>query len=148
MNTITSCYINLWSKSQNHVILKGSIISGVSKLVELLGNQSASIAGFTIPLIKYSTDTDHPDQLYYTEAGIDLWIAVMQNSSTMPPELLAAYQNVLKLLNRNFDTISELMKITESYVLLGQLQFLNVCQFIFKNSRAMLLSYLHFLHHC
>lgn len=116
----------MWSKSQNHVILKGSIISGVTKLVELLGTQSAAISNFTIPLIKYSTDTDHPDQLYYTEYGIDLWIAVMQNSTSMPQDLMAAYQNVLKLLNRNFDTINELMKITESYVLLGQLQFLTV----------------------
>ncbi len=90
-----------------------------------MGTQSESIYGFIIPLILYSTNIDSPDALYLFEEGLELWQYTLQNATKISNELLSLFGNIAVIIEReDFENIVTVLKITDSYTLLGKEQFL------------------------
>jgi hypothetical protein len=95
-----------------------------------LGDQSHSIHHFVVPLIRYSTDIDCPDQLYLFEEGLELWQNTLHNATKMTPELMVLFTNIVKIIEaEDFENITVVLRITDSYILLGKDVFLNVRQY-------------------
>merc|ERR1712194_431087 len=64
--------------------------------------------------------------MYVYEVGLELWLAVVRNFSTMTPELLEMFQRWVYYMNK-FGSGSEhfihCINILKSYLLLGKMQF-------------------------
>lgn len=115
----------LWNQSNDEHMIRNSIIVALTKLVDTMGEDSVSIHNFVLPLIKYATDIDGADHLYYIEDGLQLWQSTMHQAPQCSDALLDLFPNIPKSLNEGFENIIISLKITESYVLLGRDQFLN-----------------------
>jgi hypothetical protein len=94
-----------------------------------LGEESHSIHHFIVPLIRYSTDIASPDQLYFFEEGLELWQNTLHNATKMTTEVMSLFENIVKIIEaEDFENIALVLKITDSYILLGKDAFLNVRQ--------------------
>lgn len=55
---------------------------------------------FLYPVIEMSTNKDEPTHIYFLEDGLELWLVVIQNSTTLTPELLQLSRNLIPLIGR------------------------------------------------
>lgn len=58
------------------------------------------LSPFLYPVISLSTNINEPSHVYLLEDGLDLWLAVLENSAVMTPELLALCDNILPIIGR------------------------------------------------
>lgn len=56
------------------------------------------LAPFLYPVISLSTNINEPSHVYLLEDGLDLWLAVVENSAAMTPELLMLCDNILPII--------------------------------------------------
>lgn len=47
-----------------------------------------------------STNKDEPTHIYFLEDGLELWMVVIQNSTSLTPELLQLSTNMLPLIGK------------------------------------------------
>lgn len=48
-----------------------------------------------------STNKDEPSHIYFLEDALELWLVVIQNSTSLTPELLQLSSNLLPLIGTN-----------------------------------------------
>ena len=68
------------------------------------------------------------DRLYLTERGLELWLAVAQNSSRMTPQLLGLFQRCIYCMMTIPDMLQYCINLFKSYLLLGGAQFVSEYQ--------------------
>lgn len=56
------------------------------------------LAPFLYPVISLSTNIEEPSHVYLLEDGLDLWLAVLENSPAITPELLVLCENILPII--------------------------------------------------
>lgn len=56
------------------------------------------LASFLYPVIELSTNKDEPSHIYFLEDALELWLVVVQNSTTLTPELLRLSSNLLPII--------------------------------------------------
>lgn len=56
------------------------------------------LANFLYPVISMSTNKDEPSHVYLLEEGLELWLVVIENSTTLSPELLEMSTNILSII--------------------------------------------------
>lgn len=61
------------------------------------------LATFLYPVIKLSTNKDEPSHIYFLEDALELWLVVIQNSTTLTPELLSLSLNLLPIIGEHFN---------------------------------------------
>lgn len=68
------------------------------------------LASFLYPVIKLSTNKDEPSHIYFLEDALELWLVVVQNSTTLTPELLSLSSNLLPIIGKkcNFNLQSNI----------------------------------------
>ncbi|KAL0489570.1 importin-11 [Acrasis kona] len=119
----------IWNQSQDDALLKNAIIVNMSKLVMVLKSDCTQIHNFLVPLVQHACDVDQADNLYLLEEGLDLWQELLQNSPLMTVDVLGLFKNIVKMIKtEDWENIMMVMKIIDSYTLLGKDQFLNVFQ--------------------
>lgn len=64
------------------------------------------LASFLYPVIAMSTNKDEPSHIYFLEDALELWLVVVQNSTTLTPELLQLSSNLLPIIGRTYLNIS------------------------------------------
>lgn len=57
-----------------------------------------ALANFLYPVIGMSTNKDEPSHIYLLEEGLELWLVVIENSTTLSPELLELSTNILSII--------------------------------------------------
>lgn len=56
------------------------------------------LASFLYPVIAMSTNKDEPSHIYFLEDALELWLVVIQNSTSLTPELLQLSNNLLPII--------------------------------------------------
>ncbi|CAG8727291.1 11518_t:CDS:2, partial [Funneliformis mosseae] len=77
---ITNLLPTLWQVAQSEYLFKPAILVILTKLVQALWEQSISLHEFIIPIIQYSVSTNTEEHVYLLEDGLDLWLAILENT--------------------------------------------------------------------
>lgn len=64
------------------------------------------LASFLYPVIAMSTNKEEPSHIYFLEDALELWLVVVQNSTTLTPELLQLSSNLLPIIGKTHLIIS------------------------------------------
>lgn len=116
----------LWQESNEHNMLRCSIVTAFHHLVKSFGAQSVNYHSFLLPVIHYSTDSLNPASVYLLEDGLELWNITVQNSLQMTPDLINLFANIKPLLDRDTDIWKLCLEIIDSYVVLGPKELFQV----------------------
>ncbi|CAI2186080.1 9163_t:CDS:10, partial [Funneliformis geosporum] len=115
---ITNLLPTLWQVAQNEYLFKPAILVILTKLVQALWEQSISLHEFIIPIIQYSVSTNTEEHVYLLEDGLDLWLAILENTVECTPSLFNLVPMAIGLLEFGSDTLKKVLWIIESYILL------------------------------
>lgn len=69
-------------------------------MLQALGTECEMLLPFVLPVIQLSTDVHQELHVYLLEDGLELWLAVLENSATMSHDLLRLFRNMPPLLGR------------------------------------------------
>jgi hypothetical protein len=69
-------------------------------ILQALGAVSENLSPFLLSVIQLSTDVHQACHVYLLEDGLELWLAVLENSSSMSYDLLQLFRNMPPLLGR------------------------------------------------
>ncbi|XP_069689548.1 importin-11 isoform X2 [Periplaneta americana] len=116
----------LWEESAEHNMLRCAIVSTLVHLVKALGTVSESLSPFLLPVIQLSTDVQQDCHVYLLEDGLELWLAVLENSSSMSHDLLQLFRNMPPLLEYSSENLRTCFYIIQANILLSPEEFLNV----------------------
>ncbi|KFM81693.1 Importin-11, partial [Stegodyphus mimosarum] len=122
--SLTQYLPQLWENCGDHNMLRCAVISCFVHLMQGLGTLSESLHPFLLPMIAFSTDVSQPPHVYLLEDGLDLWWAVLDNTSTCSPELLNLATNIMPLLDCSAENLRVCLQITEAYIILCPENFL------------------------
>lgn len=75
-------------------------LSDVLLMLQALGAVSENLSPFLLSVIQLSTDVHQACHVYLLEDGLELWLAVLENSSSMSYDLLQLFRNMPPLLGR------------------------------------------------
>ncbi|XP_075209818.1 importin-11-like [Lycorma delicatula] len=118
----------LWNESSEHNMLRCAIVSTLVHLVKAVGtlNDGHPLTQFLLPVIRLSTDVKQGAHVYLMEDGLELWLAVLENTSVMTPTLLQLFDNMPPLLDGSVEYLKISLYIIQAYTLLGPEEFLQV----------------------
>jgi len=117
----------LWDNF-DHDLVRSSVVGVLTSIVKSLKSTSEKCHEFLIPVLEYVTDFTQAQRLYLTEAGLELWCAVLQNSSKMTPQLLKLFERWVFCMQRFQDYHQQCLILLKSYLLLGKLDFIQTYQ--------------------
>lgn len=80
-----------------HVLIANEILFKV-QIVKASNEMPPVLANFLYPVISMSTNKDEPSHVYLLEEGLELWLVVIENSTTLSPELLELSTNILSII--------------------------------------------------
>ena len=89
---------NLWSASEDHDMLRCSILGTLVSIVQGLGTITESLAPFLYEVIQMSTNLNNPCSVYLLEDGLELWLVALQNSRNLLPQWLNLSSHLSPLL--------------------------------------------------
>nr|CAD7396049.1 unnamed protein product [Timema cristinae] len=116
----------LWEQSAEHNMLRCAIVSTLVHLAKAIGVLNKDFYQFLIPVIALSTDMAQDAHVYLLEDGLELWLAVLENSTQMTPELLQLFNNMQPLFHHHADNLRTCLYITQANILLSPEQFLKM----------------------
>ncbi|XP_023228381.1 importin-11-like [Centruroides sculpturatus] len=114
----------LWETSGDHNMLRCAIITNLVHLVQGLGTLSEELHPFLLPVIAFSTNVNEPPHVYLLEDGLELWWAVLENTSVCSPNLLQLAQNLFSLFELGTENLRICLQIAQAYILLAPKDFL------------------------
>lgn len=85
------------------------------------------LTAFLYPVIAMSTNKDEPSHIYFLEDALELWLVVIQNSTSLTPELLQLSVNLLPLIEYSSENIRTCFSIMQAYILLNAEVYLQQC---------------------
>lgn len=88
----------LWEESNDHNLLRCAIVVTLLQIVRAVSDVPVELAPFLYPVISLSTNINDPSHVYLLEDGLDLWLAVVENTSVLTPELLILCENILPII--------------------------------------------------
>ena len=145
---------NLWSASEDHDMLRCSILSTLVSIVQGLGTITESIAPFLQDVIMLSTNINNPCRFVYTfiisclfvyffrqitfyflltfsvyllEDGLELWLVALQNSRQLLPQWLQLSANIPPILELGSENLRTMIYIVQAYVILAPTEFITAC---------------------
>lgn len=89
---------HLWQESEDHNMLRCAIVATLVQLVKAMGGVKPELNPFLLPIIQLGTDTRQNAIVYLLEDSLDLWLAVLEYSTTMTNELMQLFNNMPPLL--------------------------------------------------
>jgi len=109
----------LWEESAEHNMLRCAILSALVHLVEGLGVLSEQLYDFLVPVIRLSTDVTQDPHVYLLEDGLELWLATLENASTLTPEMLHLFPNIMPLLEFGSESLRTCFHIISAYLIIS-----------------------------
>ncbi|KAJ2882355.1 hypothetical protein FB639_002410, partial [Coemansia asiatica] len=117
--TILQLIPPLWQSALQENLYQTTILSLVTKLVEALGVHSTAIQHFIAPLVQHSIDLSDSAHVYLIEDGLELWLALVRNSSALDPSICELLKSIPGLLQYSTETLKKVLKIIEGYILIN-----------------------------
>lgn len=123
-SNLLSMVNQLWD-NYNHDLVRASVVGVIVSIVKAMKNESEKFHQFLIPVLQYVTDFKDDSKMYVYEVGLELWCAVMQNTSRMTPELLAMFECWVYYMDKYAasEHFIQCVDILKSYLLLGEAPF-------------------------
>lgn len=120
----------LWTSAEEEWLLKGSLLETLTKLIESSKEQSNTLIGLVVPLVRESFGPVAQVQL--DEDALILWQASLRNTNTLESpdgsaSLFELAPLVMRLLAENYDLLGKITTIVESYLLLDAPRLLQAC---------------------
>ncbi|RDX55688.1 ARM repeat-containing protein [Lentinus brumalis] len=111
----------LWTAAAEDWLFKACLLGTVTKLVESAKEQSASLSGLVVPLVRECFNS--PAQLHLDKDALDLWQSALRNTNTIlgmngGPGLIDLYPLLIEQLANNLDLLGTIVHIHQSYFLL------------------------------
>ncbi|XP_017466077.1 PREDICTED: importin-11 [Rhagoletis zephyria] len=114
----------LWKESEDYNMLRCAIICTLQQLAKALRDIPESMKPFLYNVIQLSTDLQEPSHIYLIEEGLALWVAVVENSTVMSPQLLALCKNLLPIIEMSSENLRIVLILIQAYILLDSHTFL------------------------
>lgn len=108
----------LWKESEQHNMLRCCIISTLQNVVKIIADIPPSLMQFLYSVINYSTNIHIPAHVYLIEEGLELWLAVVDNSSSLNESLLDLASNLLPIIEQSSENARTVLFIIKSYIYL------------------------------
>ncbi|KAL0270682.1 UNVERIFIED_CONTAM: hypothetical protein PYX00_008008 [Menopon gallinae] len=112
----------LWEESAKHNMLRCAIVSTLVRFVR--GLITENLTSFLCPVIELCTDLNQDAHVYLLQEGLELWYAVLENTTSLPPQLLQLYRAIPSVLEFTQEYIPSCSCIIQAYILLSPQQFL------------------------
>ncbi|KAJ7368449.1 armadillo-type protein [Mycena albidolilacea] len=120
VSIITGPLPGLWTAAAEDWLFKGSLLVTMTKLVEATKQQSVSLTGIVVPLIREGLSPGVATQL--DEDSMDLWLAALRNTTSLQspngPALIDLFPQAVILLAGNLDLLGKAINIIDAYFLL------------------------------
>ncbi|KAK4242691.1 armadillo-type protein [Achaetomium macrosporum] len=111
----------LWeSAASEEYMIKQSILAIMSALVSSMRAESQRYQSVIIPLLREAMNPESPLHLHLIEESVDLWKALLIQSSTpLNPDLTQMVQLALPLVEYDTEVASQCLEIVRYYILLA-----------------------------
>ena len=113
----------LWADSGEEHLMKQAILSVITSIVASLGQKSLRYHAAFLPLIRDSVEPGSETMVYLSEDALDLWTAVIEQSSSTKPapsaELLGLMHSLLPLLDTGAESLQQILELSKSHILLS-----------------------------
>lgn len=134
----------LWRESEEYYMLRCAIVSTLVQLVKALGNDSAKLNPFLLPVIQLGTDVRQNAIVYLLEDSLQLWLTVLEFSTTMTNDLMQLFNNMPALLEYSSENLRCCLIIVLAYVLLAPelvmrthgVQIITICDNLMADMRS------------
>lgn len=134
----------LWQESEDHNMLRCAIVSTLVQIVKALGTVSAELNPFLLPVIQLGTDVNQSAIVYLLEDTLELWLTVLENSTTMTNELMQLFTNMPALLEYSSENLRLCLIIVLVHTLLAPelvmrangVQIMTICDSLMADMRT------------
>lgn len=121
LGVVASPIPKLWTEAGEDWLLKGTLLTTVTKVVEAVKDKSSALDSITIPLIQESLSPGVMINL--DEDGLILWLSVLRNATSLTNPssqhcVRDIFPRALYLLATNLDLLGKITGIMESYLFL------------------------------
>ncbi|CAG9854440.1 unnamed protein product [Phyllotreta striolata] len=131
----------LWQESEEHNILKCAIVATLVQLVKAVGGVKPELYPFLLPIIQLGTDVTQNAIVYLLEDCLDLWLTVLEFSSSMTNELMQLFNNMPALIEYSTENLRQCLIICLVHLLLAPelvmrtqgIQLIQVCDGIMSD---------------
>ncbi|KAJ8961664.1 hypothetical protein NQ318_021262 [Aromia moschata] len=110
---------HLWQESEDHNMLRCAIVATLVQLVKAMGGVKSELNPFLLPIIQLGTDTTQNAIVYLLEDSLDLWLTVLEYSTSMTNELMQLFNNMLSLLDYSTENLRQCLVICLVHLLLA-----------------------------
>ncbi|XP_033230848.1 importin-11 isoform X2 [Belonocnema kinseyi] len=114
----------LWQQSEDHNMLRCAIVSTLVHLEKALGSESNLLEPFVVGVISLSCDVNQEGHVYLLEDGLELWLALLENTPIQTSQIMGLFKNMPSLLEMSSENMSLCLYIIQAYVFLSPQEFL------------------------
>ncbi|XP_076243616.1 importin beta11 isoform X2 [Calliopsis andreniformis] len=115
----------LWQESEGHNMLRCAIISTLTHLQKALGSKSVILEPVVVGVIALSCDVNQESHVYLMEDGLQLWLALLENTAAPTPAIMDLARNMPALLEQSSHNLELCLDIIQAYIILSPLEFFN-----------------------
>lgn len=116
---------DLWEQSEQHNMLRCAIVSTLVHLVKALGADSVILQQpLVVGVVELSCDLNQDDHVYLLDDGLDLWLALVENSPMSNAAIMNLFRNMSELLETSAENLRVCLYIIQAYLLLSPQEFL------------------------
>ncbi|KZC04053.1 PREDICTED: importin-11 [Dufourea novaeangliae] len=115
----------LWQLSEEHNMLRCTIISTLIHLEKALGRESVILQPLVVGVVAFSCDVHQDEHVYLLEEGLRLWSALLENTPAPTPAIMDLAKNIPALLEQSVEYFKICLYIVEEYIILSPQEFLN-----------------------
>ncbi|KAG7385903.1 Importin-11 [Phytophthora pseudosyringae] len=127
----------LWAnESDASNLVRGKILQLMAKLLSSVKEAQKNPSGvcveagsvqtlldMCVQVIRFATDVSNPDEVFLMESGLELWNETIEVSTVYTEELHLLFNNVLRLMERDYEHVALVLSLLEDYLRLGKAQF-------------------------
>ncbi|XP_013113259.2 importin-11 [Stomoxys calcitrans] len=108
----------LWKESEDYSMLRCAIICTLQQVVKAIRDIPEKMLPFLYSVIALSTDLQEPSHIYLIEEGLSLWVAVVENSTSMSAPLIDLCRNILPIIEMSSENLRTVLVLIQAYILL------------------------------
>ncbi|XP_071559340.1 importin-11 isoform X2 [Temnothorax nylanderi] len=123
VGALSSYLPELWQQSEVYNMLRCAIVSTLIHLEKALGSESVILEPLVVSVVALSVDVNQEGHIYLLEEGLELWIALLENTPTPTPAIMDLFRNMPALLDQTTENLRLCLYIIQMYVLLSPQDF-------------------------
>ncbi|XP_012521564.2 importin-11 [Monomorium pharaonis] len=123
VGALSSYLPELWQQSEIYNMLRCAIVSTLIHLEKALGSESVILEPLVVGVVALSVDVNQEGHVYLLEDGLELWVALLENTPTPTPAIMDLFRNMPALLDQSTENLRLCLYIIQAYVLLSPQDF-------------------------